>query len=263
MGLASRQPFALAHLLFATWLVAGAGSLTEIPPVLAVLFALLLTLLLLNRWQRARRVPRSGRDAFGSPDADEGRAFFLDDEWESWIEKYLPKLRAMRRRMRGKPGGYWLPTVATPDKTDPISTHLPRKRETRPRPRRGTRPGDDRASGLLLLSALLTSLLTVFTLFSESSRLVEQDARLFVFRLLELCGVVALPIVVGLVFHCALHFHPGDDRALRPRPAPPVPGGRHRARGAIPGRGDDRLHRGSPGPRLALLAPRPAARREL
>jgi hypothetical protein len=204
MGPGRKRPFPLAHLLFVTGLVASAGLITGIPPLLAVLLALSLTLLLLiDSSHRRRRTPRSspGTYELEGPGPDDRGPLPPAEGCEAWIGGYLPKLRAMRRRMRKEAGSQFVMKMRSSVNFAHDEKWSPREPGRGP----GAVSGDDRASGLLLLLALQASLLTVLALISQASRFVEQDGRLHVFGLLELCGVVVLPFVVGLVFRCELH----------------------------------------------------------
>ena len=69
----------------------------------------------------------------------------------------------------------------------------------------GDHPALDPRPGVLFALALLASLLTVLALITETARLVQNEGRLDVARLVDLCGVVVIPFVVGIAFRCELH----------------------------------------------------------
>jgi hypothetical protein len=204
MGPGRKRPFPLAYLLFVTWLVTSAGVITGIPPLLALLLALLLTLLLLaDHSYRTRRIPRSrsGTYELEGPVGDDWSPPLSADGRETWMEGYLAKVRAMRRRTRGETGTQLVVNGRSSAKISRDAKRSP------PEPGRGPEAVSvaDRASGMLLLLALQASLLTVLALISQTSRFAGQDGRFYVLGLLELCGVVVFPFVVGLVFRGELH----------------------------------------------------------
>jgi hypothetical protein len=222
MGRGHKPTLPLPHLLFLTWLFMGGGMMTGLAPALAIPVGVLLTVLLLHFAHRQERKPGSRTRGFARAAADDRGALGPlapgEDEW-AWSLGSLSKLGALRRRERARAGarparrlradglaGHAIDLTSLLEeeargREGPIPAAIPEKaaRERKPHPALDPRPG------VLLALALLASSLTVSALISETSRLVQFDGRLDVARLIVLCGVVVLPVVIGIASRCDLH----------------------------------------------------------
>jgi hypothetical protein len=197
----NKPPWSPARPLLVIWLVLGAGMIATPAAFPGVLVALLLTLLLLNLSYRRRLSSRSKARGIGRPARDDRSDFEATEDRWAWFEGYLSKLRVMRRRMRMAGGPITLANIPGPGKRPQPSDRVPSDRGQEP----AGHARDDRGSGVLLLLAFQASVLIVLALISAIARLAGHDDRILLFQLLELFGVIVLPVVVGIGFRCALH----------------------------------------------------------
>jgi hypothetical protein len=185
----------LGLLLFMIWFVAAGCVITGVALPVATLVAYLLTLLLLQLWYNQNE--RRDRDRSRSKRAGTAR-----DPW-TWSGSVLPKIRAVRRRTRRAPHARPRLSLGTAMRVTPIPK--PPLDSFKDEPRQPCSSEDDRWSGLLTLLALVSVLFTGAALVVESMRLAESIGHLYLFTIVVPCGVVLLPLMIGLYCRSAIH----------------------------------------------------------
>jgi hypothetical protein len=175
--------------LFATWLVAFAAIVSGAALPLAILVALILTLLFFNL---SRHPSRRVRHWNPSAPAKSPR---------TRIGSALLKIREMRRRTRSEHPVRF--AIHSETRAGPIRTlTLPPLKEM---PQQPALPTEDRCSGVLTLLALAAALLTCAALVFETSRLIEFNAKFYVFAIIDIVSVTLLPLAIGIFARYEIH----------------------------------------------------------